>query len=330
MTTSAEAVSPNRKGNRRLPEFFIVGHPKCGTTALHEMLKRHPQIFMSEPKEPRFLASDLRDRFEIPATKTIPRTLDQYLDLFDRAGPDQRAGEASPTYLSSRTAASAIAELQPRARIIALLREPSSFLHSLHLQFIQTHVENEKSLRKALSLEPARREGKRLPPRSHRPQVLLYSEHVRYVEQLRRYHDVFPREQVQVLIYDDFRRENEATIRRVLRFLDVDDSVPIGIRDANPTVRVRARRLHGLAHAISVGQDPGARAVRGVVSALTPRRLDRTTAVAIRDRLFFTGPRPTDERLMRELRRRFKPEVVALSEYLERDLVGLWGYDELD
>jgi hypothetical protein len=313
-----------------VPDFFIVGHPKCGTTALHTMLKRHPQLYMPEPKEPRFLASDLRDRFQIPATATLPQTLEDYLSLFDAARPGQRAGEASPTYLTSHAAARSIAALQPAARIIAILREPASFLHSLHLQFVQAHVETEKDLRKALSLEHDRRRGKHIPSTSHRPQVLLYSDHVRYVEQLRRYHAVFPPEQVLVLIYDDFRRDNEATLRQVLRFLEVDDTVAIGVRDANPTVRVRAPRLHAMVHSVSAGQAPLSRAVRASLKALAPRKLNRQTAVAIRDRLFFTGPRPPDEQLMLELRRRFKGEVVALSEYLDRDLVTLWGYDDID
>jgi hypothetical protein len=293
------------------------------------MLKRHPQVYMPEPKEPRFLASDLRDRFQIPATTTLPETLEDYLSLFEAARPEQRAGEASPTYLASRTAARIIADLQPDARIIAILREPASFLRSLHLQFIQTHVETEKDLRKALSLEEERRRGKHIPGRSHRPQVLLYSDHVRYVDQLRRYHAVFPKEQVLVLIYDDFRRDNEATLRQVLRFLEVDATAPIGVRDANPTVRVRAPRLHGMVHAVSVGEGPVSRAVQASVKALAPKKLSRESAVAIRDRLFFTGPRPPDEQLMLELRRRYKGEVVALSEYLGRDLVTLWGYDDI-
>jgi hypothetical protein len=57
--------------------------------------------------------------------------------------------------------------------------------------------------------------------------------------------------------------------------------------------------------------------------------MTRESAIAIRDRLLYGQPHPPDERLIRELRTRFKPEVQALSEYLERDLVKLWGYDEL-
>ena len=72
--------------------------------------------------------------------------------------------------------------------------------------------------------------------------TLLYSERVRYVDQLRRYHEVFAPEQVLVLIYDDFRDDNESTVRTVLRFLEVDDSGPIELVRANPTVSVRSLR----------------------------------------------------------------------------------------
>jgi hypothetical protein len=329
MTASTEAAEGGREHAQRVPDFFIVGQAKSGTTALYSMLKPHPQIYMPEVKEPRFLASDLRDRFHIPATSTVPDTLEDYLALFDAAGPQRLAGEASPSYLTSRTAAAAIAQLQPAARIIAILREPASFLRSLHLQYVQAHVETERDLRKALSLERDRRQGKRVPRRSHRPSVLLYSEHVRYVEQLRRYHAVFPPEQVLVLIYDDFRSDNEATIRKVLRFLEVDENPPVAPRQVNPTVQVRAQRVHQLVHAVAAGRGPLARAVQASAKALAPSGLSRSSAVVVRDRIFFTKPPPPDEQLMLELRRRYKGEVVALSEYLGRDLVTLWGYDSI-
>jgi Sulfotransferase family len=330
MTASAETAAEEPRLPQRLPDFFIVGQAKSGTTALYTMLKAHPRIYMSEVKEPRFLASDLRDRFHIPATSTVPDTLEQYLALFASAGADQLAGEASPSYLTSQTAAAAIAELQPAARIIAILREPASFVHSLHLQFVQAHVETEPDLRKALALEEDRRQGRSVPRSSHRPNVLLYSEHVRYVEQLRRYHAVFAPEQVLVLIYDDFRRDNEATVRRVWRFLGVDENAPLASKQANPTVRVRAQPMHRLVHELAAGEGRLPRAVQRLAGTLAPRGMTRSSAVAIRDRLFFAAPRPPDEALMLELRRRFKGEVQALSEYLDRDLVTLWGYDRVE
>ncbi len=319
MTVSAE--------QSRVPDFFIVGHPKCGTTALYRMLRSHSQIFMPDIKEPWFLAPEQRSPLRGAVVSRRPETLEQYLALFAPARPDQRAGEASSSYLMSSSAAGRIAELSPRARIVAILREPASFLRSLHLQSVQVHVETERDLRRALALEDERRQGRQIPPGSPRPQALLYSEHVRYVEQLRRYHDLLGRARVLVLIYDDFRARNEATVRRVLRFLEVDELAPIEMVEANPTVAVRSLRLHRAVQAVQVGSGPVAEVVKASLKTITSRRLRHAGLRAVRRGVVFGASPAPDAELMVELRRRFAPEVAALSEYLERDLVGLWGYD---
>jgi hypothetical protein len=313
----------------RVPDFFIVGHAKSGTSALYEMLRRHPQIFMPAGKEPWFLASDMLPRFSPRIGGPPVQNLDDYLALFGEAAPQQRIGEASSSYLWSATAARAIAELAPAARIIAILREPASFLHSLHLQFLRTHVESARSLRKAMALEAARSQGRRIPRRSHRPQLLQYSQHVRYVEQLRRYHAAFAREQVRVLIYEDFRDDNVGTVRSLLPFLGVDDRISIESIRANPSVGMRSQGLDELVHSVSVGRGPASRAAKAALKAVTPDSA-RRRALALTQRLVVhrSAPAP-DDAFTLELRRRFKDEVVALSEYLQRDLVRLWGYDRL-
>lgn len=301
-----------------------MGQSKSGTTALAEMLGAHPQIYMSSLKEPVFMASDMHEGLWA-MVKTRPRTLEAYLALFAGARPAQLAGEASTVYLWSRTAAANIAALQPQARIVAVLREPASFLRSLHLQLLQNHIETEKDFGKAISLEQDRRRGKRIPRGCRWPQALLYSERVRYVEQLERYRAVLAPEQILVLVYDDFRADNEGTVREVLRFLDVDSEVPIEVKEANPTVRLRSRHVDELIHATTVGRGPISKGVK----AVTSRRL-RHTALRMRRHVVYGEPRPPDDRTMLELRRRFKGEVLALSEYLERDLLSLWGYEHLD
>src|SRR5674476_708095 len=88
--------------HKRVPDFFIVGHAKSGTSALYEMLRRHPQIYMPEDlKEPWFLAHDMKARFQPPQAGPPVETLDDYLDLFAEARPEQRIGEASSSYLWS-------------------------------------------------------------------------------------------------------------------------------------------------------------------------------------------------------------------------------------
>jgi hypothetical protein len=321
MTASTESPRAPLAARRRFPDFFIVGHHKSGTTALYEMLRSHPQIYMPALKEPRYFASDLRVHFEAMQTGRVPTTLEDYLALFKEARPDQLMGEASPSYLRSRVAARAIAEVQPRARIIAILREPASFVRSLHFQLMQDRVETEPDLRRALAAEQIERGGER---------VRRYSDHLHYAEQLRRYHDAFPREQVLVLIYDDFRADNAATVREVLRFLGVDDRVELASVEANPTVRLRSARLDWRVSQMYGARGPLGRAIRRVFTALTPDRLRRAALGRLRRGIVYGKPEPPDAGLMRELRHRFKPEVVALSEYLGQDLISRWGYHDVD
>jgi hypothetical protein len=334
MTASTDApAAASSQLQRKVPEFFVVGHHKCGTSALYEMLRRHPQIYMPEVKETWYFSPELRSRGKRrKAIPGRPETLEQYLSLFDGATPGQRLGENSPAYLMSHTAARSIAELQPDARIIAILREPASFLRSFHLQCLRNHVETEKDFATAIALEPLRREGRRVPRHSHRPHELLYSDHVRYVEQLERFHAVFGSERTLVLIYEDFRRDNEATVRQVLRFLEVDDTAPIEVIEANPSVRVRSPQLHELVRSVYIGRGPVSRAVKRTIKSVTSRRLRREMLSFTRRGVLYGHPKPEDQDqdVMLELRRRFKGEVVALSEYMDRDLVSLWGYDEID
>jgi Sulfotransferase family len=315
-----------------LPDFFLVGHAKCGTTALYEMLRQHPQIFMPGVKEPQFFAknpgpSPPQGTFE--QTGRRPMSFEQYLALFDDARPGQRVGEASTFYLWSPPAAERIARVQPAARIVAILREPASFLRSLHMQLVQNGVETEHDLGRAIELEADRRAGRSIPARAHWPATLIYSDRVRYADQLRRYHAVFPREQVLVLIYDDYIRDNAATVARVLEFLDVDPTVPLQLVSANPSVQVRSVRLHSALKDVRAGRRPAARAVREAVRTLTPSAVRREILHPLRERVIFRAPGAPDAELMDSLRHRFAPEVRALSDYLGRDLVSEWGYGDL-
>ena len=139
-----------------MPDFFIAGHQKCGTTALYLMLGEHPQIFMPRVQGAALLraraapAARARNTRPPAEARALPRAV-------RRCRPDQRAGEASPQYMRSPTAAARIAELHPDARMIVILREPAAFLRSFHMQMVASHDENEKDFRKAIELEPGRR-----------------------------------------------------------------------------------------------------------------------------------------------------------------------------
>ncbi len=317
-----------RHSGRTVPEFFVVGHAKCGTTALHGMLAGHPQLFLPVLRETQFLARGPAERAAPADGRDLrrPRTLDAYLSLFDEAGEGQRVGEISTAYLRTPQAAARIAALRPDALIVSFLREPASFVQSFHLQLLQIGFETERDLGRALALEPERAQGRQIPPGCPWPEALLYTRHVHYAEQLRSYRELFGRDRVLTLIYEDFRRDNDATVRELLRFLGVDDAVQIARSEANPTVRLRSRRADGLMDSVSMGRGPVSRTVGSVVKAVTPAGLRRRAMRAARRAVVDTAPPVADERLMDELRERFAGEVDAAGELLGIDLAARWGY----
>ncbi len=285
---------------------------------------------MPAEKEPRFLISELRPKPEPGASVKRATTMAEYLALFAPAGPDMLAGEASPQYLRYPEVPPAIAEINPDAKIIALLREPADFLRSFHGQMMHGRIETEKDFQAAIELEPMRRLGKSLPRDCNRPKWLLYSDHVRYAEQLSWFHASFPPEQVLVLIYEDYRDDNEGVVRKVLRFLEVEDDVAIERTVTRPNKDVRLQRLHRLTTDLQEAR----RNPRGVHPAL--RLLDKAIPGGPREalgsywrQLIYSPRREPDPAFLLQLRRRFKPEVEAVSEYLGRDLVSRWGYDRI-
>lgn len=302
----------------------MVGQPKSGTTALYEMLRAHPEIFMPALKEPNFFCTDLVGPAMWREGFSCVTAMDDYLALFDAARPGQIAGEASVHYLASHVAARKICDFNSNAHIIAILREPASLLRSLHLQLLESGVESVPDLATALGLEGERRRGRAVPSRSHRPQLLMYSENVRYVDQLERFRTFFPPEQMLVLVYDDFVRDNEAVLRQVFRFLGIDDSVSVPIIHANPSVLVRAPRVGLALHRLSTGPSRPHRIVRNAIKAVTGRTV-RRQLLAMAYTSLATKPPAVDSSLMADLRERYAPEVARLSEYLGRDLVAQWG-----
>ena len=112
------------------PNFFIVGAPRCGTTALSEYLRGHPNVFFSQPKEIGFFATDF------PGSRVITR-FEDYMALFNDVQPDHlRVGEGSVWYMYSREAARNIHEYNPKAKLIVMLRNPVDLVHSLHSQLL--------------------------------------------------------------------------------------------------------------------------------------------------------------------------------------------------
>lgn len=222
----------------RLPNFFIVGAPKCGTTALSEYLRAHPQIFMSRPKEPNYFLLDL------PGTNRPVKEWDSYLKLFSSARPSQTAvGEASAWYMYSKVAIPELIRRLPEARIIVLLRDPIELALSMHAQQLSMSYEVERSFEKAWHKCEQRRQGRGVPATCPNGKELLYDEIPLLGQQLKRILEYVPRENIHCYFYEDFRNDPGRIYREVLEFLEVPDDGRREFKKVNPRKHTRSLLL---------------------------------------------------------------------------------------
>jgi hypothetical protein len=305
------------------PNLFIVGQPKSGTSALFSFLKGHPDVCVCATKEPQYFCKDLNSQYF--HLSGLERTDANYLGLYAHCAGQRVVMEASTAYLYSRVAAEAIRRFNPDAKIIMVLREPVDFLFTYHMQMLRTSCkfEEETDFMAAMRLEDERRAGRGIPRNCFDPKFLRYSERVAYGEQVERYLKIFPREQVRVVIYDDFKVDNEAVYDDMVSFLGIDAAYRPEFKTVNAKVGVRFRSLKQASDRLMFP-------VKQVVRPILPGGIYKSARGMYR-RIFFKDKglptlRPQDKST---LMKRYKSEVVRLGDLLGRDLVTLWGYDKL-
>lgn len=195
------------------PNFFIIGAPKSGTTSLCKYLSDHPNIFICNPKEPWFFASDFIFR---PITNEK-----NYLKLFNNVdtGKHKVIGEGSTVYLFSKVAVSNILKFQPESKFIVMLRNPTDLVLSLHNQQIKSGNENILSFIDAWKAEPNRKAGKQIPFNNREPKLLYYSEWGKLGMQLNRLLSKVDKANVLIILFDDFVKDTLACYQETLSFL---------------------------------------------------------------------------------------------------------------
>lgn len=293
------------------PNFFIVGAPKCGTTALYEYLRLHPNVFMPELKEPHFFARDLG---------TYPRikTLDEYTELFSGATDrHQRVGEASVYYLRSSVAIRNIREFNPEARIIAMFRNPVDMVYSLHSQLLYWSEEVEPDFETAWRLQERRRRGLDLPPKSRGAFLLQYEEAGRFGSQVERLLSIFPASQVKLILYEDFTAAPEAVYADVIEFLGLTHDQRTDFPRINENKRARLGWLRQFYR-----KPPNV--LRGAVRTLKSA-VGEQWIVGVKKKIVDLNTtrerrKPLSPSFRAELEEIFSPEVVLLSRLIERDL----------
>ena len=222
-----------------LPNFFIVGAAKSGTTSLYHYLDQHPDIFMSRVKEPHYFVD--WDKYV--------KNLEGYEALFAAWNGERAVGEASTGYLYDSSSPARIKELVPHAKIIILLRNPAEMAFTLwrHMRRLGKRGEH-KTFRAALKAENARlgdHEFKAKNQDSWHGNFYYYNRAL-YYPQVKRYYDTFGKSNVHVIIFEEFAGNPIEKCREVFRYLGVDESFMPSIDRFNVGREVRHRGLQKL------------------------------------------------------------------------------------
>lgn len=267
----------------RMPDFCIIGGMRSGTTALARYLGSHPEIFMAPRKEVRYF-----DRY-------FDRGIDWYLQQFRGAKSERAIGEATP-YMHDGASMERMAAAFPDFRLIAILRNPVDRAYS-HYWMHRAHGHETSDFRDAVSRE-VRGELDDEDPASR------YLRWGRYLEQLVRVCELYPRDALHVLLLEELRASRAEVYAHVCRFLGVDDGfVPSNLgRAVNPYVTFRSLKVRGFARRLP---------------SLAGRVVSRFNTIR-------TSYPPMDPELRIELLRYFEPANAALGAWLETDL-SVWS-----
>ena len=293
----------------RIPDFFIIGAPKCGTSAIYRYLQAHPDIFMPAKKEPHFFSLDLPGRRDITEEQ-------DYSELFETAPRSASVGEGSATYLFSEVAVQEIMKRNPAARLIAILRNPVDAAHSYHSERLYNLSEHIDDFEKAWRLQEERAHGRFISEHCRDPKLLQYRNVFSYFPQVKRFFDLVPEHQRLLIIFEEFRENPRVSYKGILDFLGLQDD---GRREF-PTVRAnKTRRNRRLAE--------WQRTLASASPGWFRRLKDAANAVGIRPKELINrfnakqkARSPLDPRFRRQLACEFAPDVRELERLLGRRL----------
>lgn len=309
-----------------MPNFFIIGAQKAGTTSLYHYLNQHPQIYMSPVKEPMFFNRKLDPRGEVitenlegPHRQRGPKfsSVEEYREVFRGVGSEQAIGEASPLYIYAPGTAERIKKYAPEAKVIALLRNPADRAYSSFLHARRIGVEPLTDFAQALREEEERVRNN---------WAYVFHHHTRgfYYPQLKPYYELFGKDKVGVWLYEDLRDDPAGVTRNVFRFLEVDDSfLPNTSSKHNPA---------------GVPNSAAARTTVKAIDAVASAFLETFTSTSriypllskTRQRIqgrILTKPSRIDPKIRGELLETYREDILKLEKLIGRDL-SVWLKDK--
>ena len=205
-----------------MPNFLIIGAAKAGTTALHEYLQQHPQIYMTPNKETNFFAFEGEEiNFRGIGDKALKdfsiTDLETYQNQFAAVTTEKAIGEACPSYLYYPQAATRIKQYLPNVRLIVILRNPIDRAYANFLHIVRDDRETCRDFSLALQ-EETTRIANNWEWFWHYIQIGFYG------KQLKHYYQLFAPNQIKVYLYEDLKNNAIATLQDIFHWLEVDDT----------------------------------------------------------------------------------------------------------
>jgi hypothetical protein len=286
-----------------LPNFIVIGAAKAGTTALYWYLEEHPDVFMSPVKETNYFAYGVDEHGNLlygdPDVHRFPiKTLDEYQQLFDRAGGVRAVGEASPLYLECPQAATRIRNRLPDVQLICSIRHPVDRAYSDYLMYLR---------RRGRVFDP---DHQLTPAAEWARSDSRWMQVSRYYQQLARYFAAFPRDQIHVMLFDDLKTNPAGAVQGVYRWLGIDSGFVPDFETPHAIGGMPASRfLEGLFTTSAISR---------VVRPWVPRQATNWVK-RLRSRNLRQAP-PLPKDLKQELTQTFHEDIRKTSELISRDL----------
>ncbi|MBV9021071.1 MAG: sulfotransferase [Ktedonobacteraceae bacterium] len=297
----------------KMPNFFIVGAARSGTTSLDQYFRQHPEIYMAPNKEMHYFAvNQFPSCFKGPGdeslNKMIVRDEVQYRQFFANTAGKKVIGEASAFYLCFPGTAEQIAQAVPDAKIIVILREPVARAYSAYMLLVRDGRET-LGFAESLSLEEERKRGEFEP-------MWWYRELSLYYKQVKRYLDVFGTQQVKVVLYDELFTNSKSVLWDIFNFLGVKEDVAINtsIRYGSAGVP-RSRTLYTFLDNVINNQSPFGKYIKSLLP------LQQLAPWAVKALEMSLQPVPIDSQTHAQLKEYFAEDVRKLEDLLHRDLL---------
>lgn len=295
------------------PNFFIVGAPKSGTTAMSGYLGEHEKVFFTSPKEPDFFSTDFPGQCEVESE-------DEYFALYEPANDSHIAvGEGSVWYLYSEVAIQNIQDYDKNAKIIVMLRNPIEQVYSMHQELYHRRYETEENFVTAWRLQQERSQGNKVPKHTREAKFLQYGAIALYSNQVKRLFDIFPQEQIKIILFDDFKADTRKVYLETLAFLGVPDD---GRTSFEPSLESRRHRFHWLGTFL-INQPKWFIQVKELFKKLLGIKRLGVRDMVSKHNTVVEKRQPLPDDFIQELKGYFKQDIESLSRLLDRDL-SLW------